>query len=353
LVVLEQQESHEQHHEEQKHPTTSIETNHAQIILRGHNVELHNVGSELEVDDQSQCLHENNVHPQSSFGSVSDEALNDLQKLEKHFPLSTLAERQRFLNAKGGNYNLAYEQLRHYLEWREQYDLDRFDHIVAVPSAASHDEEEWISCASSDGTLDEMDWRCASDKALSYDDGHPEVLPSVLPQLVRILTLPGSDEHLRDHNGNRILHLLPAQMDPYVASHQTFALCIAFYLERKLRRDTLEKMTVVIDVRAGYGWANPKPNRLIPFIKGVSSIMEKNFPERLSRSILFPLPRAAAVIWGVIKKFLDPNTAEKIAVISGNAGTDAPPPYKKMEEYMDRRVIDRMEEIRIDSFHNT
>lgn len=277
-----------------------------------------------------------------------DENLNDLQKLEKHFPLSTLAERRRFLNAKFGKYDLAFEQMKHYMEWRERYNLD---HVGVLTSASSQEDEDFKSCASSDGTLDEIDWRLASDKALSYDESHPDHLPSTLPQLVRILTIPGSNDHLRDRDGHRILHLLPAQMDPHVASHETFALCIAFYLERKLGRDTLEKMTVVIDVRAGHGWANPRPNRLIPFIKGISSLMERNFPERLSKSILFPLPRAATVIWGVIKKFLDPNTAEKIVVLSGDAGTDAPPPFTKMEVYMERKVIDRMEDIRIDSFN--
>jgi len=285
---------------------------------------------------------------QPALGQVSDEILNDLQKLEKHFPFSTLAERRRFLNAKAGKYDLAFEQMKHYMVWRERYDLDH----VGLTTFSSQEDEDWKSCASSDGTMDEIDWKCASDKALSYDGGHPDHMPSTLPQLVRILTIPGSDDHLTDREGHRILHLLPAQMDPHVASHETFALCIAFYLERKLGRDTMEKMTVVIDVRAGHGWANPRPNKLIPFIKGISSLMERNFPERLSKSILFPLPRAATVIWGVIKKFLDPHTAEKIAVISGDAGPDAPPPFQKMEVYMERKVIDRMETIRIDSFHN-
>lgn len=288
---------------------------------------------------------------QTKIVPVSNENLNNEQKLENHFPSSTVAERRRFLNAKAGKYDLAFEQMKHYMEWRERYNLD---HVGVTSSSSSQeedeDQEEWKSCASSDKTLDEIDWKFASDKALSYDHGHPDDLPSTLPQLVRILTIPGSNDHLRDVDGHRILHLLPAQMDPHVASHETFALCIAFYLERKLGRNTMEKMTVVIDVRAGHGWANPRPNKLIPFIKGISSLMEKNFPERLSKSILFPLPRAATVIWGVIKKFLDPNTAEKIVVLSGNAGTDAPPPFQKMELYMERRVIDRMEAIRIDSF---
>jgi hypothetical protein len=277
---------------------------------------------------------------------VPDEQLSDLQKLEKHCPAATEAERQRFLNAKGGKYKLAYEQLKQYLEWREEYELD---HIIASPPLPSEDED-FQSCASSDLTLDEMDWRFASDKALSYDPGHVDSLPIMLPQLARILTIPGSDEHLRDRSGDRILHLLPAQMDPHIAADSTFALCIAFYLERKLGRNSMEQMVVVIDVRGGHGWANPKPGKLIPFIKKVTSITERNFPERLSRSLLFPMPRTAAVLWKMIKMFLDPNTAEKIVVVAGKANNDSPPPYKKMEAYVGREVIDRMEALRCASF---
>jgi hypothetical protein len=296
--------------------------------------------------------HHNPNHNQNKYQDVPDDELEDLQKLEKHFPLATHAERMRFLNAKGGNYNLAHEQLKNYLEWRETYDLDQ---LASIPNGLSSptlsSDDSFHSCASSDGTLDQIDWKFASDKALTCNDNSCfESTPAMLPQLVRILTVPGSDEHLCDREGNRILHLLPAQMDPRVASAETFQLCVAFYLERKLSRESMEKLTVVVDVRGGYGWANPKPNKLVPFIKMVTGCMEKNFPERLSKLVLFPMPRAAAVLWGVIKRFLDPNTASKIAVIPGNAGNDAPPPYKKMEVHMERDIIELMEAIRVDTF---
>jgi hypothetical protein len=284
----------------------------------------------------------------SSFLGIPDEQLSDLHKLEKHCPMTTEAERQRFLNAKGGKYEQAHAQLMNYLEWREEYDLDHMNMLISpsIPSA----DEDWQSCASSDGTLDEIDWLFASDKALSYDSGHVDSLPATLPQLARILTIPGSDEHLRDRCGNRIILLLPAQMDPSIASDTTFALCVAFYLERKLGRNSMEKLCIAIDVRGGHGWANPKPSKLIPFIKKVTSITERNFPERLSNCVLFPMPRAAAVIWNMVRMFLDPNTAEKMVVVPGNAGTDAAPPFKRMEAHMAREIIDRMETIRLATF---
>lgn len=307
----------------------------------------------LFVDSPSPLqLHHERTNPYEKHQDVHDDQLDDVQKLEKHCPLATHAERVRFLNAKGGKYKLALEQLTNYLEWRETHDLDRIGNVpngLSSPTLSS--EDSFHSCASSDGTLDQIDWKFASDKALTYEmEGSFHSTPIVLPQLARIVTVPGSDEHLCDLEGNRILHLLPAQMDPNVASAETFQLCIAYYLERKLGRDSMEKISVVIDVRGGHGWANPKPKQLVPFIKSVSSCMEKNFPERLSKSVLFPMPRAAAVLWAMIKRFLDPNTAAKIAVIAGNAGTDAPPPYKKMEVHIERDTIELMEATRVETF---
>ena len=331
-----------------------------------------------------------------------DDQLDDLQKLERHCPGSTKAERKRFLKAKAGDYRQALEQLQKYLEWRHEYGLDHDYHCSTLTSVASltanantntntntyaneeHDKDDddgiiWHGCASDDQTLDELDWKFASQKALACDESTSASIITatttttttiVLPQLARIIADTGpphedssinsssssSNTHGHGHNhscdrdGNRILQLLPAQMDLSVASDATFALCIALYLERKLGRDSDEKMTVVIDVRGGDGWANPSPNKLVPFVKRVSACLEQNFPERLSKSVLFPMPVAATFLWRVVRVFLDPNTAEKIAVVRGSAGNDDKPPYRLMEKHVDRGVLERMEELRCASF---
>ncbi len=284
----------------------------------------------------------------NDYGGLPDEVLSSIEKLEKYCPLATKEERQRFLLAKGGDYDLALEQLQQYLKWREKYDLDTL--LISPPTMPSHDDDEWHSCASNDETIDQLDWHYASDKALSYYNVDEKDKPTVLPQLAFMLTLPGSDEHVRDKNGNRILLLLPAQMNPNMADDETFTLCIAFYLERKLGRNTMEKMAVSIDVRGGKGWHNPKPGTLIPFIKKVTKCLERNFPERMANSIVFPMPRIASALWNFIKKFLDENTANKIAVVGGDASTNAKPPYKKMEAYVERKILERMETVRLESF---
>lgn len=89
---------------------------------------------------------------------------------------------------------------------------------------------------------------------------------------------------------------------------------------------------------------------MVPFVKCVVSLLERNFPERLAKSILFPLPSAAAMIWRVVRVFLDPNTAAKIEVIGGSSGIHSTVSATKFENICDANVKKRMEEIRLDCF---
>ena len=103
-------------------------------------------------------------------------------------------------------------------------------------------------------------------------------------------------------------------------------------------------------VSTGLGWPNPPAKKVVPFVKCVVSLLERNFPERLAKSILFPLPAAATVLWRVVKVFLDPNTAAKIDIIGGSSGVRDTVSYKKFEKIVDKIVHKRMEEIRVDCF---
>jgi hypothetical protein len=78
--------------------------------------------------------------------------------------------------------------------------------------------------------------------------------------------------------------------------------------------------------------------------------LERNFPERLSKCILYPLPSAATILWKMVRIFLDPNTASKIVIIGGGAGIDDKVSCKKFDKILDKSVHTRMEEIRRESF---
>ena len=161
--------------------------------------------------------------------------------------------------------------------------------------------------------------------------------------------------HVKCKSGNRLLQLLPAQMNPHLASDETYTLCIAFYLEQKLSRHSMEKITISIDVRSGKGWHNPKFSTMLPFIRKITTCLERNFPERMGKCIVFPMPRVAVMLWrGVVVKFLDANTANKISIISsgGSSGilSDAKSPMHKLKEHVGLDVQERMEVVRSGTF---
>ena len=82
-----------------------------------------------------------------------------------------------------------------------------------------------------------------------------------------MVTGVGSTTFMTDIDGRRIVQLLPARIDLNIADDKTYALAIAFYLDRKLSRQSCEKIVVCIDVRAGLNWPNPPAGKVIPFIK--------------------------------------------------------------------------------------
>jgi hypothetical protein len=336
------------------------------------------------------------ISPPPSVIVDDDELLSDNhQKLHLNFPLATKEEIKRFLNGKNGQYDGAYKQLQNHFQWRKEYNLILNSNNNNSSNDDDNEEEgeegveDWHSCASSDEMIDFMDWKFASKNARRAYNNNKEIdenddddddkstssLPTsttssgnnacMLPQLVRVIANNNGPDGDHDNIGDkssqsqsqsnhRILHLLPAQLDLSIASAEDYVFCIACYLEQKLNRHSMEKLIIVIDLRGGYGWSNPTPYALIPFIKQVVGCLEQNFPERLIRSIVFPMPNAAYMIWNMIKKLhiLDPNTTEKIVLVPGYANRDSLPPYKKMEKLsgISKNVIDYMETKRCSSF---
>ena len=188
-----------------------------------------------------------------------------LDQLAIDVPKSTNAERKRFLIARKGNYKGALDQLKAYIEWRQECKIDENEEdtdpldLVKPTSFGSHTtNDSFISCASSTGAQDRSDWEDAAEAAVAYynnnDDDqekksyHDDVQ---LPQLAHMVTEVRSETYLRDKKGNRILLLLPAQVNIDEVNEETYALAIGFYLDRKLDRNSTEKIVVAIDLRAG------------------------------------------------------------------------------------------------------
>jgi len=249
--------------------------------------------------------------------------------LSDAFPSATPEERFRFLIARNGKVEAASVKLGAYLEWRESINLDKTSKFLESLEQENFDRD------------DESAWNCASQIALDISKEES----SVLPRVVRFL-----NEDMLDYQGKRICQVFGASVDLKLAKPETYALAIAIYLDMNLSRNSMEKICVSIDVRSGYGWANQPAQELIPFAKTVSGLLSDHFPERMSLTVLFPVPTIAYYLWKIVKIFLDPETARKVQVVAGKAETESPVPAKKLIDYFDEKVIVTMEGQRLASF---
>mmetsp|Transcript_12410 Transcript_12410/g.24126 ORF Transcript_12410/g.24126 Transcript_12410/m.24126 type:complete len:115 (+) Transcript_12410:2-346(+) len=57
-----------------------------------------------------------------------------------------------------------------------------------------------------------------------------------------------------------------------------------------------------------------------------TSVLQMNYPERLKKLIVYPVPRLVVGLWWVVKGFLDPTTSEKAEMLSGPAAMGSPCP---------------------------
>lgn len=163
-----------------------------------------------------------------------------------------------------------------------------------------------------------------------------------------------NDENvITDREGNKILYVLPALINRQVADADFYAMALSFYLDRKFDRSSEEKMTVVIDVRAGEGWPNPLAVMMIKFAHTVAKQLQHRYPERLNSLVVFPLPFVAIGVWVAIKSVFHLAVMDKIMLVSGPADVDSPVPKDKLVGIIDPEILDALEKLRVDNFKPT
>ncbi|KAL3793895.1 hypothetical protein ACHAWO_013404 [Cyclotella atomus] len=255
---------------------------------------------------------------------ATDEAptANDIQESKactdiKHaLPTSTPEERQRFLSSALGNTTNAIKKLKHYLDWRSKYCKEE-----------TIDADIWV-------------WSCQRAIQLSKDE-----TASIDTKLPCVLFM---HEYTEANNTiKRCAQVLPARVDTNLANATTYALALAIYLDQTLKRNSFEKLTLAVDVRAGKGWANISAFKLLPFIQGVTKLLIDLHPERLERCIIFPVPGIAVGIWRAAKPFLDKETSGRVFIVAGPAGLEDGLP-KKVPEVLGSELVEKSEKTRMD-----
>lgn len=265
----------------------------------------------------------------TSTDSSEEEQMKLLKYIETAVPESTYAERQRFLVDCGGNHNAAIEKLVKYMKWRNDYCDDALrDKLDSWTYATQMLQKSIVkhSLQNCDGTTHTSSSSSSKIK---------------LPCIVYV--------HENFQSMTRYVQHLPARIDTKIAKPSTYALALAIFLEHLFDRNSIEKITLVIDVRAGQGWANILAIHLIPFMQMSCKLLCDLHPERLESCILFPMPKVTNVIWKAVKPFLHKDTRKKVVLVNGPAGIDDPVP-KKLRQIVDEEIIRQLEDKRRSCF---
>lgn len=240
------------------------------------------------------------------------------------------------------------------MDWRRQTELDSFR-----IANSSNDTSTWRFAVQRAWDIEESISR-EEDNAIVKEEGEADGADTStcierhdIDQVVFFHHNETNGGTICAKNGKRIMHLLPARINPDWANARAYANIFAIYMDHNMDRGSAEKLTIVIDIRAGTGWSNKPVLKMMGILKAIISLFETNFCERVEKFVVFPVPRIARGIFNAIKVLFDPTTAKKVALISGPDGIDDPVPRDDIEEHIDFEVIDYMEEARKNLFKDS
>lgn len=240
-----------------------------------------------------------------------------------HLFLATVTEeeKQRFVAACKGDVARVERSLIRYTEFREN-DL------------SSHQSDLKLSCSDDSGSDGNLFENC----------------------FLRFLSM--TDQVALD--GTRVVYVIPAALnlsrhelsDSEKCAERYEALSVACYFNSVLPRRSMEKLTVLIDVRGGIGnhFTNLKPLSLLNFAKEAIYYLENYFPERMETCVLFPLPASAVFVWKVFRVFIDSDTRKRFKLIKGDSDALADMPIDILGKIVSDESMEELEKRRWEFF---
>lgn len=126
-------------------------------------------------------------------------------------------------------------------------------------------------------------------------------------------------------DGSPLLLVEGARYDANIEPEK-YVLACAHAVDSRLSSDDDRKLTVLIDVRPGEGWNNPPALKMLPFFRSCADVLSNNYPERVQRVVIYPVPSLVGHLWRMVRSMLDPVTRGKIQVHNGSAALGAPCP---------------------------
>lgn len=129
----------------------------------------------------------------------------------------------------------------------------------------------------------------------------------------------------RARDGTPILLVQGAMYDSSVAP-EMYMLACGHALDQMFAAESEEKFTLLIDARPGDGWPNAPAPTMMPFFRLACSVLPDNYPERVQKVVIYPMPSILGQLWSMVSCLLDPKTRAKFQVLSGPDAIGAPCP---------------------------
>lgn len=126
--------------------------------------------------------------------------------------------------------------------------------------------------------------------------------------------------------GDRVVLVEGARYDPSDISSSSYAAHVCRTLDAALDADDASQFVVLIDCRAGKGWPNHGAHYFWPLIRELARTVPDNYPERLRRVVVYPLPRWARVSLKTATYLLPAKTRHKVWAVAGDDSRRAPVP---------------------------
>mmetsp|Transcript_16618 Transcript_16618/g.45616 ORF Transcript_16618/g.45616 Transcript_16618/m.45616 type:complete len:243 (+) Transcript_16618:127-855(+) len=178
------------------------------------------------------------------------------------------------------------------------------------------------------------------------------------PAFVYQHTDPSTGEVVRDLQGHRVLHSLPARMDPqhYEVEHYARQLkhLLATVIELQPNSENSKhRILVLLDLRPGQGWPNPPALTLVSWIRHLVKELQGQFPETLHKLVLYPLPQPVIFLYNTIIRPLLRNLSGKVVLVPGSGvGMDSPFPLHALSQFVAPKALQVMEDFRLANFGN-
>jgi len=147
-------------------------------------------------------------------------------------------------------------------------------------------------------------------------------------------TVSGTTTQAPAVDGTKVIFVELARYDPEAAPPRTYVEAVCHLIDEAYRPEEPGKITIVCDVRGGEGWKNPKPMAVLGFGREIANTLPNFYPERLRRMVIYTAPWVATkVIVPLIRPMVDPNTYEKVVLVSGQ---DSPKccPVDELRRYL-------------------